>query len=187
MTGSGWCIDTSVYTHLCRAGHSSILQHLAPGGTVTVPLEVQDEINEGRDRYPGIPAVADTEWAQTVVLTEQEESTLLVALGRMGGGTEHLGECAVIACARHRGLMGLIDERNAITVAESLGVECHDTLWLVLEAHFVLDVYSRREAVEQAVQALIDTDMRLPIASGAGLFPWAWKVGYLPRDTEPSA
>lgn len=183
MIESGWCIDTSVYTHLCRAGHWSILQHLAPGGTVQVPLEVQDEIDEGRDRYPGIPAVADTGWAQTVVLTEQEQDTLFVALGRMGGGIEHLGECAVIACALHRGLVGLIDERRAIAVAESLGVKSHDTLWLIIEAHSVLDAYSARGTVEQAAQALIDTGMRLPISSGDDLFARAWELGYLPRDT----
>lgn len=79
--------------------------------------------------------------------------------------------------------MGLIDERRAIAVAESLGVKSHDTLWLIIEAHSVLDAYSARGTVEQAAQALIDTGMRLPISSGDDLFARAWELGYLPRDT----
>src|SRR6266508_2028373 len=102
---SSWVTDTSVYTHLWRAGHAYILQDLAPGGIILVPDDVHAEIEAGRALYTDIAAVGATSWAQLTVLTEDEVGTELLIKAAMGGGpTEHLGECAVIACAMHRGL-----------------------------------------------------------------------------------
>ena len=49
-------MDTSAYTHLCRAGHACIIEKLAPGGVVLIPCEVDVEITKGRElhsRHPG--------------------------------------------------------------------------------------------------------------------------------------
>lgn len=63
-------MDTSTYTHLCRAGQQEIIAQLSPGGIVRVPSEVDAEIERGRDRYPAIPAVSSVTWAKVVVLDE---------------------------------------------------------------------------------------------------------------------
>ena len=47
-----WVTDTSVYTHLCRAGHASILETLAPGGIILVPDDVDTEIRNGNRHVP---------------------------------------------------------------------------------------------------------------------------------------
>ena len=70
-----WVTDTSVYTHLSRAGHAHILSDLAPGGVVLVPDEVDTEIQEGQTRYPGIASVGATSWARLTVLTEVDVGT----------------------------------------------------------------------------------------------------------------
>jgi predicted nucleic acid-binding protein len=177
-----WVTDTSVYTHLSRAGHAHILRDLAPGGIILVPDEVDAEIQVGQALYPGIAGLGTTSWAQLTVLTEEEVGTQLVIKAAMGGGaTQHLGECAVIACAMHRDLTALLDERSAIAQADLRGVPSHDTLWLIVEAYATLFNYDRCRAAE-VVDDLLATDMYLPIDSGQSLFAWAYEEGLLPRD-----
>lgn len=177
-----WVTDTSVYTHLCRAGHGDLLRRLAPGGVLLVPDDVNTEIVAARDRYPSVPDPSATAWARIATLTEDEEWTQLQVKAAMGGGpAEHLGECAVIACARHRGGTALIDDRSAIAQADLRGVQNHDTLWLVVEAYATY-LAGDREQAEAIVDDLIDTDMYLPITSGSSLFSWAYEEGLLPRE-----
>jgi len=175
-----WVIDTSAYTHLCRAGHEEIIGRLAPGGWVVVPDAVNLEIEAGRAGYPGIPAVADVDWAQVTVLTDNEVWTQLEVKAHMGGRKDqHIGECAVIACAKHRGLIAILDERAAIEQADRLEVRHHDTLWMVIEAYKTL--FDRdREHTARVVDDLIGTGMYLPITSGRSLLAWAYKQGLLP-------
>lgn len=175
-----WVIDTSAYTHLCRAGHSDLLEELAPGGVVLVPTEVNVEIENGRTGYADIQAVAAVSWAEFAVLTDEEEWTKLLVKAELGGGPfEHLGECAVIACAHHRGLIAVLDEREAITQADALEVRSVDTLWIVVEAYKTIFGRDRSRAA-QVVDDLLATGMYLPISSGESLFTWAYEEGLLP-------
>lgn len=176
-----WVTDTSVYTHLSRAGHLEILERLAPGGVVVVPDDVTAEIEAGRTLYAGIASPASTSWVKTTILTEDEVTTQIMVKAALGGGpTQHLGECAVIACAKHRGYTALLDERSAIAQADLRGVESRDTLWLVVEAYMTLFALDRGRA-SRVVDDLIGTDMYLPIDSGESLFAWAYEEGLLPR------
>lgn len=182
LDAATWVTDTSVYTHLCRAGHAEILERLAPGGVILAPDGVCAEIRSGRALHSGIPDPASTSWVQMTALTEEETFTQLIVKAALGGGpTQHLGESAVIACAKHRGLTALIDDRSAITQADQHGVPSHDTLWLVIEAYWTLPDVDR-EGAPQVVDDLLATDMYLPIESGETLFAWAYEEGLLPRD-----
>lgn len=176
-----WVTDTSVYTHLCRAGHSDILERLAPGGVILVPDEVNNEIQVGRDIHPNISDPTSTPWARLTVLTEDEVGTQLVVKAALGGTpTQHIGECAVIACAKHRGYTALLDDRNAIVQADLHRVTNHDTLWLVIEAYVGLFAFDRDRAI-RVVDDLLETEMYLPIDSGESLFSWAYEQGILPK------
>ena len=105
---------------------------------------------------------------------------LLQVKAELGGRPhEHLGECAVIAVAAHRGHVAILDDRAAIDVAERLGVTTHDTLWIVIEAYSKL-FHEDRERTAQVIDDLIDTGMYLPIPSGASLLAWAYEEGLLP-------
>jgi predicted nucleic acid-binding protein len=173
-------MDTSTYTHVCRAGHADILKNLAPSGVVIVPTDVNTEIEQGRERYEGIPAVSSVGWAEIAVLSEDEVWTQLGVKAQMGGRPdEHLGECAVIACARHRNMIAILDERAAVAQADRLNVPTHDTLWIVIEAYKSL--YQRdRDLTARVVDDLLDTGMFLPLASGESLLTWAYEQGLLP-------
>lgn len=81
----------------------------------------------------------------------------------MADPRQHLGECAVIACATHRGLTALLDDRSAITQANRHGVQSRDTLWLVIEAYWTLPDFDRERAI-RVVDDLVATGMYLPIA-----------------------
>ena len=118
-SGRRWVVDTSVYTHLWRAGHACILEQLAPGGVILLPLAVDDEVQEGRVRHRGIPDTADVAWAELSVLNDDEYWHMLTLKAAMGGtDKEHLGECAVIACAAARGHVAILDERVARAMAK---------------------------------------------------------------------
>jgi predicted nucleic acid-binding protein len=175
-----WVMDTSTYTHLCRAGHSDLIKSLAPSGVVLIPADVNDEIERGREAYPDIPAVSSTGWAETVVLTEDEVWTQLQIKAQMGGGpAEHLGECAVLAHAHRRGLIAVVDEREAVTQAERLGVPVRDTMWIIVEAY--KKIYGKdRDRAAQVVDDLLGTGMYLPVRNGESLFAWAYEEGLLP-------
>lgn len=175
-----WVLDTSTFTHLCRAGHEEVLAQLAPGGVVVIPDDVNSEIEKGRESHPNIPSVSAVSWAELAVLTQAEVWTQLSVKAELGGGpTEHLGECAVIACALHRGYVAILDERAAITQADFRDVPSHDTLWIVVEAYKVLFGRDRTRAA-QIVDDLLATGMYLPIDNGEGLLAWAYREGLLP-------
>lgn len=175
-----WVVDTSAYTHLSRAGHADLIERLAPAGVVLIPAEVSAEIDRGRDLHRGIPAVSVVPWAELTVLTDDEVWTEILVKARMGGDpTSHLGECAVIACARHRDLVAILDERAAIEQALGLGVTTYDTLWMVVEAYKSL--FDRdRDRTARVVDDLLETGMYLPVDSGEELMVWAYEEGLLP-------
>jgi predicted nucleic acid-binding protein len=175
-----WVMDTSTYTHLCRAGHADLIEQLAPGGIVVVPSEVATEIEAGRQHHSGIHSVSEVGWAEIAVLTEEEIWTELEIKAQMGGNAhQHLGECAVISCAHHRGLIAILDDRAAMAQADRLGVKTHDTLWIVIEAYKVL--FDRDRAITaKVVDDLLDTGMYLPLGSGESIVTWAWEEGLLP-------
>jgi predicted nucleic acid-binding protein len=80
-----------------------------------------------------------------------------------------LGESAVIACARHRGLVAVLDDRAAGEQAKRFDVESINTMKIVAKAHET--VFNRdQDQTVALVDALLDTDMRLPVKSGAELF-----------------
>jgi predicted nucleic acid-binding protein len=173
-------MDTSTYTHLCRAGYACIIEKLAPGGIVLIPREVDVEIEKARDKHSGIPAVSSTSWTKLAVITDDEEWTAMQVKAALGGGQrEHVGESAVIACARHRGLIAVLDDRAAIEQAERHRVKWIDTLWIVVQAYKSLYAKDSDMAIA-VVDSLIATGMYLPCQSGAELFDWAYNEGILP-------
>lgn len=174
-------MDTSTFTHFWRAGHSTVLRELAPSGVILIPSEVNVEVESGRDRYADIPPLKDVEWVQLAVLDQDTEFlTFLGVKGEMGGlSTEHLGECAVIACAQHRGMTAVLDERAAKAVAEQRQIDCVDTMWIAVDAYKNLFARDRTRAAA-LIDDLLATGMRLPVESGESLFRWGYENGLLP-------
>lgn len=145
-----------------------------------IPYEVDCEIQKGRDKYPDIPAVNAAGWAQVTVLNDEEEWTALQVKAALGGGLhEHIGESAVIACARHRRLTAVLDDRAAVEQAEQHSVRWIDSMTIVVKAY--KDLYGRdRESTVRLTEDLLATEMFLPFRSGEELFGWAYEEGLLP-------
>lgn len=173
-------MDTSVFTHFSRAGLHDVIGALAPQGIVLVPSEVNDEIARGRELYADIPPVNATRWAHLTSLDELELVTLLQVKSAIGGtDRQHLGECAVIACAHHRSLTAILDDKAAVAQASLRSVPTHSSLWIVIEAYKTLLDQDRAKAAD-IVDALLETGMHLPFDSGTSLMVWAYEHGLLP-------
>ena len=164
-------MDTSTFTHYCQAGHADVLSALAPGGLIAIPTDVNDEIEQRRALHTGIPSVSGVTWAEVAVLDEEETWTQTLIKAQMGGGPrEHLGECAVIACARHRGMVAVLDERAAGVQADLHRVSWRDSLWMPRD----------RERTQQLVDDLLTSGLWLPFDTASSVFTWAYEEGLLP-------
>ena len=165
---------------MCRAGYGYIIEAIAPHGVVLIPAEVNTEIEDGRDKHTGIPSVSSSNWAAHILMTDEEALTALRVKAALGGGRlQHLGESAVIACAHHRNLIAVLDDRAAVAQADRLNVNSIDTMWMVVEAYKSLFGRDRAKTVE-LVDALLETEMYLPFEDGDSFFAWAWEEGLLP-------
>ncbi|WP_024802136.1 hypothetical protein [Nocardia sp. BMG51109] len=182
-------MDTSVFTHWHRAGHGEILRRLSPGGQVIlIPDAVNAEVEVAREKYSGIPAIAECEWVKLVVLDSDEGAVQLAIQSDLGAETpaEHAGEAAVIAYAHAHGCTAILDEREAISQADEYTVQARDSMWIIIEALHVLDDVDRGGA-ERIVDDLLATEMWLPVKSGASLVGWAYEVGYMPHASRLAA
>ena len=136
----------------------------------------------GRDRDYDIPALGGLDWVEIGVLTSAEEDTQLdikISMPSLQGESPrvHLGECAVLACAIHRGMIAVIDDRDGRGQATSRGVRYVDSMWIIAQALKTLDDVDSA-AAERIYADLIATGMRLPqVESFIG---WAYQVGLLP-------
>lgn len=177
-----WVMDTSTFTHFCRAGHVEVLRRLAPQGLILIPDTVHGEVEAGRDSGYDIPSIAALQWVELGVLTPEEEMRQLLIKAdipsRKGDSPrKNLGECAVLACAIHRGMVAAIDDGDARTQARNHNVRYITSMWIIARAYKTLDDVDS-DAVERIYEDLVATDMRLPrVESFIG---WAYEVGLLP-------
>lgn len=175
-------MDTSTFTHFCRAGQQDVLRRLAPQGVILIPDTVHAEIEEGRDRGYEIPSIASLPWVEVGVLTDTEElEQLLIKVDlpseKGAANRKHLGECAVLACAIHRGMVAVIDDGDARSQAIAREVSHVGSMWIIAEAYKTLDGIDA-DAAEGIYQSLRDTGMRLPPAES--FISWAYEIEYLP-------
>ncbi|WP_313673107.1 hypothetical protein [Mycolicibacterium sp.] len=163
-------MDTSTFTHFSRAGFSHILSALAPELVVFVPREVEIEIDKAREHHVNVPPLHEVPWVSRIFMTEDEQWTATKVKVALGGGIEeHQGESAVIACAHHRDLVAVLDDRAAVEQTKRFEVQSIDTMIIVAEAHKTIFEGNRDQTIA-LIDALLDTDMRLPVKSGAELF-----------------
>ena len=175
-------VDTSTFTHFCRAGHEDVLRRLAPQGLILIPDTVYGEVEDGRDSDYAIPSIAGLPWVELGVLTPEEEMRQLLIKADMPSGKgdsprKNLGECAVLACAIHRGMVAVIDDGDARTQARNRSVQYITSMWIIARAYKTLDDVDS-DTAERIYEDLVATEMRLPgVESFIG---WAYEVGLLP-------
>lgn len=175
-------MDTSTFTHFCRAGHQDVLRRLAPQGLILIPDTVHGEVENGRELGYDIPSIAELPWAELGVLTEDEADTQLVIKVDMPSAKsdpprKNLGECAVLACAIHRNMVAVIDDAGARAQANQRDTNFVTSMWIVAAAYKELDDVDSA-AAEGIYENLRATGMRLPSADS--FIGWAYEVGLLP-------
>lgn len=131
-------MDTSTFTHFCRAHRHDILRRLAPQGLILIPDAVSAEVRAGRESDYEIPDLATLPWVEVGVLTPAEEHTQLLIKVDMpsasnDGPAKNLGECAVLACAQHRGMVAVIDDSDARSQARARGLRFVTSMWIIAE------------------------------------------------------
>lgn len=178
-----WVMDTSTFTHFCRAKREDVLQRLAPHGLILIPDSVDVEIGRGRDVGYDLPDIDSLPWVERGILTEDEETLQLLIKVDMPSkpgdrATKNLGECAVLACATERGMTAVIDDRDAREQARARKLRFVTTMHIIVEAHRVLDDIDS-EAAEQLYESLLATDMRLPRVDS--VIGWGYEMELLPR------
>lgn len=67
-------MDTSTFTHFCRAGYGHILEALAPQGVVLIPRAVELEIDAAGNLHAGVPSLDTITWAERTFLSDDEDS-----------------------------------------------------------------------------------------------------------------
>src|SRR5262249_11227395 len=118
--------------------------------------------------------VSAESWLQPTELKELKELAAFARYkGELGGGPErNNGEAAVLAWVNVNGGIAIIHEEVGRNIGGRGGVKGHGSCGLVIpgfQSH-VLD----RASAERNGDDLIDTEMRLPVSSGADLFTLAF-------------
>lgn len=175
-------MDTSTFTHFCRAKREDVLQRLAPQGLILIPDSVDLEIRVGRDLGYDLPDIDSLPWVKRGILTENEQTLQLLIKVDMPSNpgdppTKNLGECAVLACAMERGMTAVIDDSDARVQARVRGLRFETTMHIIIEAYKRLDDIDS-EAAEQLYEALVATDMRLPHIDS--VIAWGYTMELLP-------
>jgi predicted nucleic acid-binding protein len=172
--------DSTALSHFARAGRLQELPAVAGTDSCFVPVAVLTELTRGAVEHPALGTVSTQAWLSAVECDELNE---LVAFARykreLGGGPQrNNGEAAVLAWVSVNGGTAIIDEYVARSIADREGISAHGSLWLVIRG-FKTKVLDRATA-ENIVDDLITSEMRLPVASGADLFAWAYTEGLFP-------
>jgi len=171
--------DTTALSHFSRAERLGALEEITAGDECLLLAEVMAELVKGVAAYPSLGTVSAESWLQPTELKELKELAAFARYkGELGGGPErNNGEAAVLAWVNVNGGIAIIDEEVGRNIGVRDGLKVHGSLWLVIRG-FKSSVLDRATA-ERIVDDLIDTEMRLPVSSGADLFTWAYNEGLL--------
>jgi hypothetical protein len=146
--------DTTVWSNFAHAGQPRLVPAAYPG--VASPQPVLDEIAKGQR----LGYLGDFEWqfVKRIQLTRAEARKAKELEETLGPG-----EAACLAVGASRGVVVLTDDRDARTVAGSLGIEVSGTLGVL--SHLVeMAAFSLADA-NALLTKMIQAGYRSPVAS----------------------
>lgn len=170
-------LDTTALTHYSRAGLLKVLDQLTQDYDRLTPTEVMDEAQRGLYEHPAIGNLFGVSWITVVELDIFEVVRAAVFKTELGGEPlRHLGECATLAAAESRSGTAIIDDRDGRETGRRHNIRVAGSLSLIARGVTVgiLNIADARATVD----ALLDTDMRLP-TDGPGFEDWARLEGLL--------
>jgi predicted nucleic acid-binding protein len=126
---------------------------------------------------PALQGVRAGDWLKVAELDTLDEVQLFASwVGRTGSGERDLGEASVFAAAELHGATAITDDREAVRVARTYGLDVHGTIWLLAGA--CRDGKLSEPAAGNLIDALRSTGMRLP-CTGAEFSDYARRYGLL--------
>lgn len=138
-----------------------MLRDLLAGDACLTTHVVSEEIRAGVQVYPTLQAVLDTDWLALARLDTLEEIRCFAKwVMRIGSSERNLGEASVFSAAELSRGIAITDDREAVAVGRSHGLEVHGTLWLLARA--CEDGKLNEVAAGNIIDALRATGMRLP-------------------------
>lgn len=129
--------NTSPLTHLYRADALDVLPAVC--GAILIPDEVRSELRVGIARGRDVPDPDAITWLQ-VVAAEQPQDIAALRLGA--------GERGVLAVAREREAIVILDDGPARGAAKRLGLRVTGTVGVLVQA--------RHEGILSAVRPVLD-------------------------------
>lgn len=162
-------VDAMVLHHFAKSDRLDVLG--ASVSDMSTTHIVAREIDKYAETYPTLKSIADLEWLR---ILPQDTDVELIAFDRwvnlLGAGEHNLGEASVFAAAEIHELVAVTDDRDAVRVGRTHGLDVHGTVWLLTRLHRL----GKMTLVEICghVDALRATGMRLP-CTGPELPRWA--------------
>ncbi|WP_372969139.1 nucleotide-binding protein [Microbacterium sp.] len=172
-SGEIYVFDDGPLSHFAEAGWLGLLEAYVDGNAALLPDTVHQELQQGVDSHAHLRQVLDAPWLKLEVLASLEDLTALSTFtSRLLGddGKQNLGECGVLALAKTRGALAVIDDKFARRVAGDEGVRHVTTLGLLLQ--IVQSGNLSMEYASRVADRLLETEYRLPIGEG-GFRAWA--------------
>lgn len=169
--------DTGPLAHFARAGWLGVLRTLVGPRRAIIPTQVASELRAAAIHEHAIGTVLNATWIEHHELRTEEELTAFgkFAAQLMSEGRNE-GETAALAVAATMPAQVVIDDSVAHKVAQRAGLSCKRTLALLCEA--VRDDLLTAQLVSHIADSLIETEYRLPFASGE-FIRWAISEGLL--------
>ncbi|MBU7014578.1 MAG: DUF3368 domain-containing protein [Theionarchaea archaeon] len=152
-----WVFDSSPLIYLNKVGLKRIFTDLE--GEKTIPPQVyQQVIVNGKMRGEADALIAEELVERGVLQVVEVENGFMKTLKRLEAGL-HEGELEVLALAKSRNGIAILDESIARDTATILGIEVHGTLFLV----FLMVKWKilKREKARDKVNSMIKKGFRL--------------------------
>ncbi|MDQ0648541.1 putative nucleic acid-binding protein [Microbacterium natoriense] len=168
-----YIFDDGPLSHFAEAGWLGLLGAYVGDGEALLPDTVHAELQRGVDLHGHLRSVLDASWLRVELLsTAADLSALATFTNRLVGDDplKNLGECGVLALAKTRGGIAVIDDRFARQVAKEEGIRFTTTLDLLLK--LVQGGHLSMAFASRVADELLRTEYILPIGSG-GFGAWA--------------
>jgi predicted nucleic acid-binding protein len=169
--------DAMSLVHFGRADRLDVLRALLIDKDCWTTQVVLEELRRGADTHPELTGVDVSDWVAVAPLdTFEELRTFAIWAERIGSGERDQGEASVFAVADLLSATAITDDREAVRVARTYGLNVHGTIWVLSGA--CRDGKLSEPAAGNMFDALRATGLRLP-CTGAEFPSYARQHGLL--------
>lgn len=176
---SGYVFDTGPLRHFCLGGWLGVLKFLVGDVPAVMPESVEREVLFQQASDPRLEQITRAGW---IGVDRCDELGFLRDFARYEqrlvptGSERNRGECGVLALARARGWIAVLDDVAPRTIAEEEGIEKTGTLGLLCRA--IREERLTVAMVERLTDDLIAGCYYLPFGPGE-FYPWARQRGLI--------